>query len=82
MVTTASRQNCEDILKYFNKGDLFDLIIVQEDVKRVKPDPEGFNSAMNYFSVEPDQTVIFEDSKVGIEAARRSGANVMIVNQF
>ena len=54
----------------------FDLIISQEDVKNKKPDPEGFQKAMDFFKVQCRNSIIFEDSDVGIEAALRSGATV------
>ncbi|RII36117.1 HAD family phosphatase [Clostridium chromiireducens] len=82
IVTTASRKNCIEILKYFRKHDLFDLIISYDDVVHVKPNPEGFIKAMKFFNIEPGQTIIFEDSSVGIEAAEKSGAGVFVVNKF
>ncbi len=82
VVTTASRKNCEDILKYFDKLEIFDLILTHEDIEKVKPNPEGFIKAMNYFDIEPKETLIFEDSSVGIEAAKKSKANVFVVNKF
>ena len=41
-----------------------------------------FIKAMEYFDIEPKETIIFEDSDVGIEAARNSQANVFVVNKF
>lgn len=82
IVTTASKRNCLEILEYFKKTDLFDLIVSHEDIKNVKPNPEGFIQAMDYFDIEPKETIIFEDSDVGIEAARNSKANVFVVNKF
>ncbi|KUP23944.1 HAD family phosphatase [Paenibacillus sp. DMB5] len=82
VVTTASSKNCSDILSYFNKTDLFDLIITHNDVHKVKPDPEGFLKAMTYFSITAENTIIFEDSEVGIEAALRSGAAVFTIAKF
>lgn len=82
VVTTASKKNTTDILSYFNCEYLFDLIITQEDITKVKPDPEGFLKAMEHFSCDRSHTVIFEDSDVGIRAAKATGASVIIVNQF
>ena len=82
LVTTASRKNSEDILKYHNRLDEFDLIISQEDVKKKKPDPEGFCKAMDYYQILKEDTIIFEDSDVGIEAAEKSGATVFVVRGF
>lgn len=82
VVTTASKKNTYEILNYFDKTDLFDLILTHEDITKVKPDPEGFTKAMNYFNISCENTVIFEDSNVGIEAARKSGASVFVINTF
>lgn len=74
VVTTASRDNCYDILNQFNLIELFDLILTHDDVTKAKPNPEGFLKAMHHFNVTPADTIIFEDSDVGLEAAKRSGA--------
>ena len=82
IVTTASKKNTEDILNHFKVGELFDYCITKEDIKITKPDPEGFLSAMKHFNISASDTVIFEDSDVGIEAARASGASVFAVEKF
>lgn len=82
IVTTASRKNTEDILSHFACMDLFEYILTQEDITKVKPDPQGFLMAMEHFGIDAAHTVIFEDSPVGIQAAKASGASVMVVSQF
>lgn len=82
LVTTASRQNCSDILNKFGYYELFDILVTQEDITRTKPDPEGFFKAMTYFKIPANNTFIFEDSEVGIKAARATGATVFVVKQF
>lgn len=82
VVTTASRKNTHDILTYFGKEQLFDALFTQEDITKPKPDPEGFLLAMRHFAVSKEDTIIFEDSDVGVQAALATGATVMIVAQF
>ena len=82
IVTTASRKNVEDILGRFGVLDSFDYCITQEDIHKPKPDPEGFILAMEHFGLAPADCVIFEDSDVGIEAARASGATVFVADRF
>lgn len=82
IVTTASRQNSLDILKYFGYENLFEHLVTQEDITKVKPDPQGYVMAMQYFGMDSAHTVIFEDSEVGIEAAKKTGATVMVVEQI
>ncbi len=82
IVTTASRQNTMDILSYFGYQDFFEYMVTQENITRVKPDPQGFELAMEYFGIAPKDTIIFEDADVGVEAAKASGASVFVVDNF
>ena len=79
VVTNASKKNVNEILEKFSVKDLFDLLITQEDVKNPKPSAEGFIKAMDYFNISKENTIIFEDSKIGIQAAIESGANYVKV---
>lgn len=79
LVTNASRKNVEDILEKFYIKDLFDLFITQEDIKKPKPSAEGFLKAMDYFKISKENTIIFEDSEIGIQAAIKSGADYVKV---
>lgn len=79
IATTASRRNTEDILSYFKVEGAFDFLITQEDVTRQKPNPECYIKAMKKAEVQPRNTIIFEDSPTGIQAAGASGAYVVNV---
>lgn len=74
LVTTASKDNVFEELRHFSLEDAFDLVLTAEDIPRHKPDPQGFLMAMEHFGTLPENTVIFEDSEVGMEAARQTGA--------
>lgn len=82
VVTTASRQNTIDILSYYKKMEYFNDLITAEDYTNKKPAPDSFLEAMRRFNVEANETMIFEDSEVGIMAARNSGASVFAINNF
>lgn len=51
-----------------------DHYLSNENVIHAKPDPEMFELAMEIARCGPVETMIFEDSKYGIEAANKSGA--------
>ena len=53
--------------------DLFPVIITQEDVERSKPAPDMFLLAAERMGVAPEKCLVFEDSKLGIEAAEAAG---------
>ncbi|MCT9089708.1 HAD family phosphatase [Streptomyces sp. ASQP_92] len=57
----------------------FATLVTADDVTHGKPDPEGYLLACRRLGVAPTQTVIFEDSAAGIEAARASGATCIAV---
>lgn len=82
MVTTASKRNVDDILNSFGVVDAFDFVLTQEDVNNPKPAPDGFLMAMKKAGVTKENTLIYEDSEMGLEAAERSGANYVRVYGF
>ncbi len=82
LVTTASKANTYDILGRFELESFFDLILTQEDIEKQKPDPQGFLKAMDYFSADPKDCIIFEDSEVGIQAAEKTGATVFVAKGY
>jgi len=55
------------------------VFVTAEEVRRGKPDPEGFLLAAERLGVRIDQCLVFEDSPAGVAAARASGAHVAIV---
>jgi HAD superfamily hydrolase (TIGR01509 family) len=60
--------------------EYMDLILSNEDVKNSKPHPEIYWKAMSSIGVLPDETLIIEDSPVGLQAAERSHAEVLRVS--
>jgi HAD superfamily hydrolase (TIGR01509 family) len=63
-----------DIIQYM------DLILSNEDVINSKPHPEIYWKAMCKFKVIPEETLIVEDSPVGLLAATRTGCNILRVD--
>lgn len=82
VVTTASYENSSDILKKFNVYELFDDIITPRDYEKTKPDPEPFLVAISKFGVSISDTIIFEDSDVGLKSAEGTGATVFKIHKF
>ena len=66
MRTTASESDAP-------KGRV-DGILTGTDIAASKPAPDCFLEAMRREGCTPSETLIFEDSAIGLEAARRSGA--------
>lgn len=81
VATTARKENIMNILSHFSLERSFDLIISGEHIQNPKPDPECFHAAMRHFDVRPENTLIFEDSAVGLQAAQQSGATYIRISE-
>lgn len=79
IVSTGHRDNITNVIRYLNLEEGIDGILTGDDVACAKPDPACFLRAMEIENATPAETIIFEDSEVGIEAARRSGALYSVV---
>lgn len=82
LVTTASKENVYQILSQYKIREIFDMIITRDDVQNGKPNPEGFLKVMNYFNATPNECIVFEDSSVGLEAAKKTEASVFVVKGY
>lgn len=79
IASTARRENLENALQYTNLSSMFDLILAGEEVEHGKPSPEIYEKVMQKMNVLPEETLIFEDSEVGILSAKASKAHFMKV---
>ena len=77
--TNSIRKTATLMLKKTGIYDLFDCILTNQDVNSPKPNPEGYVHLMNKFNFSKENTFIIEDSPKGLEAAKKSGANVIKV---
>lgn len=81
IVTGARRQEVDYVLDLCGLGETFDVVVTEEDVSRGKPDPEGYLLATRHLNVPPEACLVFEDSGVGVLAARRAGMTVLVVDE-
>lgn len=81
IASTAQKENLMNVLNHLHLEDLFDEIIAGTGVKKGKPDPEIYLKAMKVLGVFPEETLIFEDTEVGLQAADASGACYMRITQ-
>ena len=59
----------------------FDFYLSNQDVKKSKPDPEIYVTAMKRFGVLPVECLVLEDNANGIRAAKDAGSHVMEIYQ-
>jgi beta-phosphoglucomutase family hydrolase len=79
LATAAGTENIEFTLSRLGIRALFSVIMSSEDLENGKPHPEIFLKTAEALDVPPESCLVFEDSALGIEAARRAGMPVILV---
>jgi HAD superfamily hydrolase (TIGR01509 family) len=77
IVSAAARSEIDPVVAASGIGDSISLIVSQDDVTHGKPDPECYLTAARLLEVEPRGMLVFEDTDVGVAAARAAGARVV-----
>jgi HAD superfamily hydrolase (TIGR01509 family) len=73
VVSGSTRESVEASLRSLNLLDRFDTLVCAGDYKKAKPDPEAFLVAAERLGVKPGDCLVFEDTEMGIKAARAAG---------
>ena len=71
--TSASSWDVDNILAGLGLRRHFAVVVTADDVSFGKPDPEVYVLAARRLHADPAGCIVFEDSLVGVEAARRAG---------
>lgn len=77
--TGTQRINAVDILQKLGLERYVDAIVSADDVKRHKPFPDTFLKCCSLMGVEPKDTLVFEDGKLGVQAAIDGGMHCVEV---
>jgi HAD superfamily hydrolase (TIGR01509 family) len=78
IASNTRRRYIDIILKSLGVDKFVDFSIAGNEIIHPKPDPECYLSVMKKCGIQPENTVIFEDSEVGLTGARHSGAGMVI----
>jgi len=73
LVSGSNRREITFILTQLGILDCFKCILGAEDYVESKPSPESYLKALEMLQVDPKNGLVFEDSKVGIEAGCNAG---------
>lgn len=79
VVSNCNRFNTNLLLGGLGLLDQFDYTVSSSDVVAGKPSPEGYYRAMLRLEASPSDTLIIEDSAIGVAAAKASGAHYVVV---
>lgn len=66
-------------LRGLGLADSFDLVLSRDDVRFMKPDPEGLGRALEQLGVDRDSALFVGDSRTDVLAARAAGVRVAVV---
>ncbi len=70
VVSGSTRESVTASLESLQLLDRFDTLVCAGDYKESKPDPEGFLLAASRLGVAPEACLVFEDTDMGIQAAK------------
>lgn len=79
LATAAERTNAEWTLEQFGIRQLFDVVVVDQDVAYGKPAPDIYLEAMRRLGVAAARCAVMEDSVTGVRAAKAAGLRVIAV---
>lgn len=65
----SASKNARPILEKTGIRHYFDAVVDGNDVSNAKPDPEVFLIAAKLLNVSPENSIVFEDSVAGVQAA-------------
>jgi beta-phosphoglucomutase len=77
VATSARRADATALLGALGLLERFGAVVAAEDVRRGKPDPEVYRLAAQRLDVTAERCLVFEDSLVGVHAARAAGMRVI-----
>jgi HAD superfamily hydrolase (TIGR01509 family) len=73
VVSGSTRESVTASLISLNLLDRFDALVCAGDYRKSKPDPESFLLAAARLGVAPEACLVFEDTDMGIQAAKAAG---------
>ena len=80
IVTTGERVVLDEVLAATGLAHHVAFTVTVDDVTRAKPDPEGYLLALERLDGVPaGEVLVFEDTPVGVQAARAAGLRVVAV---
>lgn len=69
----SASKNTGIIMERLGLRESFDYIVDGTMIVNTKPDPEVFVKSMEYYGLQPEDCIVFEDAAAGIEAGHRGG---------
>lgn len=77
VASSAPRTNIDFVLEKLKINKYFDVLVDESMVHEGKPNPDIYVKAAQLLEVMPENSLVFEDSLFGVEAALRAGMMVI-----
>ena len=81
IVSAALRSEIDVVVNGAGIGESITIVVSQDDVANGKPDPECYLLAAERLGVDPRDLLVFEDTDVGVTAAKAAGAYVVALTR-
>ena len=78
----GQRRMVEKTLAQIGVLDWFPVVVTAEDTRQHKPEPDVFLEAARRLGVAPAACTVFEDTDLGLQAARRAGMHWVDVRRM
>ncbi len=79
VASSAMKKNVDFVVEALGYHEYFRVVVTGDEVTHPKPDPEIYLKAARRLAVEPALAVAFEDSYVGVGAAKNAGMKCVAV---
>jgi len=73
VVSGSTRESVVKSLEALGILEKFDTLVCAGDYAKSKPDPEPFLTAAKRLGVKPEDCLVFEDTQMGVDAAKAAG---------
>ena len=82
LVSSSGHKLIDKYIKHLDLFKKFNIIITGDDVKKGKPNPDGFLLAINKLNSKVDNSLVIEDSKNGILAAKNGNIRSVFIEDY
>lgn len=73
VVSNSEGKLVDHVVSFLDLEKYLDAVMSFDDVEEGKPNPKVFTKASERMNVKPENSVVIEDSEVGVEGAKREG---------
>ncbi len=81
-VIASGSKNARQVVEHAGLGDLLAAIVDRHDIKKTKPDPEIFRTALEIAGVSAENAVGVEDALLGVDSIRSAGLKSIGVGHY